>query len=165
MAAQNAVTTIVQLSDVVKNGAASLGSSNQEAQVCQNNLCILSSFYASIILVLQVMLINAVKDVTSALGDLMQATKAASGKNMQHPAMHTLKDAAKVSTNPFLQSLLSSFIYKEHDFIKKRVNCFDFCISTLHILNNYFRFNANNAFNESSCNKLIVLNSHNKHLF
>lgn len=45
---------------------------------------------------LKVMLINAVKDVTSALGDLMQATKSASGKNMQHPAMHTLKDAAKV---------------------------------------------------------------------
>merc|ERR1719225_2455513 len=54
VAAQNAVTTIVQLSDVVKNGAASLGSQNQEAQV---------------------MLINTVKDVTSALGDLMQATK------------------------------------------------------------------------------------------
>ena len=33
VAAQNAVTTIVQLSDVVKNGAASLGSQNQEAQV------------------------------------------------------------------------------------------------------------------------------------
>ena len=44
----------------------------------------------------QVMLINAVKDVTSALGDLMQATKSASGKNMQHPAMHQLKDTAKV---------------------------------------------------------------------
>ena len=42
------------------------------------------------------MLINAVKDVTSALGDLMQATKSASGKNMQHPAMITLKDTAKV---------------------------------------------------------------------
>merc|ERR1719195_1882861 len=75
VAAQNAVTTIVQLSDVVKNGAASLGSQNQEAQV---------------------MLINAVKDVTSALGDLMQATKSASGKNMQHPAMITLKDTAKI---------------------------------------------------------------------
>merc|ERR1719249_488833 len=73
--AQNAVTTIVGLSDVVKNGAASLGSQNQEAQV---------------------MLINAVKDVTSALGDLMQATKSASGKNMQHPAMITLKDTAKI---------------------------------------------------------------------
>ena len=33
VAAQNAVTTIVQLSDVVKNGATSLGSPNQEAQV------------------------------------------------------------------------------------------------------------------------------------
>merc|ERR1740128_753612 len=75
VAAQNAVSTIVQLSDVVKNGAASLGSQNQEAQV---------------------MLINAVKDVTSALGDLMQATKSASGKNMQHPAMHQLKDTAKI---------------------------------------------------------------------
>ena len=42
------------------------------------------------------MLINAVKDVTSALGDMMQATKSASGKNMQHPAMITLKDTAKV---------------------------------------------------------------------
>merc|ERR550532_398239 len=75
VAAQNAVSTIVTLSDVVKNGAASLGSQNQEAQV---------------------MLINAVKDVTSALGDLMQATKSASGKNSQHPAMHTLKDSAKM---------------------------------------------------------------------
>jgi len=35
VAAQNAVTTIVQLSDVVKAGAASLGSQNQEAQVGQ----------------------------------------------------------------------------------------------------------------------------------
>merc|ERR1719370_2621331 len=75
VAAQNAVTTIVGLSEVIKNGAASLGSQNQEAQV---------------------MLINAVKDVTSALGDLMQATKSASGKNMQHPAMITLKDTAKI---------------------------------------------------------------------
>lgn len=33
VAAQNAVSTIVQLSDVVKAGAASLGSPNQEAQV------------------------------------------------------------------------------------------------------------------------------------
>merc|ERR1712098_276155 len=83
VAAQNAVTTIVQLSDVVKNGAASLGSQNQEAQV---------------------MLINAVKDVTSALGDLMQATKSASGKNMQHPAMHQLKDTAKESETDWVHS-------------------------------------------------------------
>merc|ERR1711997_885088 len=83
VAAQNAVSTIVTLSDVVKNGAASLGSQNQEAQV---------------------MLINAVKDVTSALGDLMQATKSASGKNMQHPAMHTLKDAAKEFEHKWVRS-------------------------------------------------------------
>eukprot|EP00095_Tigriopus_kingsejongensis_P007975 maker-scaffold475_size161908-snap-gene-0.21 protein:Tk07975 transcript:maker-scaffold475_size161908-snap-gene-0.21-mRNA-1 annotation:"Talin-1" len=75
VAAQNAVTTIVQLSEVVKAGAASLGSPNREAQV---------------------MLINAVKDVASALGDLMQSTKAASGKSIQDPAMHKLKDSAKI---------------------------------------------------------------------
>lgn len=33
VAAQNAVTTIVQLSDVVKSGASSLGANNPEAQV------------------------------------------------------------------------------------------------------------------------------------
>ena len=78
VAAQNAVTTILQLSEVVKSGAASLGSPNREAQV---------------------MLINAVKDVASALSDLMQSTKAASGKSIQDPAMHHLKDSAKVSLN------------------------------------------------------------------
>jgi talin len=76
VAAQNAVTTIVQLSEVVKSGAASLGSPNREAQV---------------------MLINAVKDVAAALADLMQSTKAASGKNIHDPAMHQLKESAKVS--------------------------------------------------------------------
>ena len=40
VAAQNAVSTIVQLSDVVKNGAASLGSQNQEAQVDKQNQCL-----------------------------------------------------------------------------------------------------------------------------
>ena len=74
-AAENAVTTIVQLSDVVKSGAASLGSNKSEGQV---------------------LLLNAVKDVASALGDLMQSTKAASGKSIQDPAMHHLKDSAKV---------------------------------------------------------------------
>merc|ERR1711899_612762 len=75
VAAQNAVTTIVQLSETVKLGAASLGSPNREAQV---------------------MLINAVKDVASALSDLMQSTKAASGKSIQDPAMHHLKESAKM---------------------------------------------------------------------
>lgn len=36
VAAQNAVSTIVQLAEVVKFGAASLGSNNPEAQVCCN---------------------------------------------------------------------------------------------------------------------------------
>lgn len=75
VAAQNAVSTIIQLAEVVKFGAASLGSNNPEAQV---------------------MLINAVKDVASALGDLIQATKAASGKSINDPTMNHLKDSAKV---------------------------------------------------------------------
>lgn len=75
VAAQNAVSTIIQLAEVVKFGAASLGSNNPEAQV---------------------MLINAVKDVASALGDLIQATKAASGKSINDPSMNHLKDSAKV---------------------------------------------------------------------
>ncbi|GAB6032133.1 hypothetical protein CHUAL_010792 [Chamberlinius hualienensis] len=74
VAAQNAVATIIQLAEVVKFGAASLGSNNPEAQV---------------------MLINAVKDVASALGDLIQATKSASGKSIHDSAMLYLKESAK----------------------------------------------------------------------
>jgi len=43
------------------------------------------------------MLINAVKDVATALGDLIQATKAASGKNISDPSMNDLKESAKVN--------------------------------------------------------------------
>ncbi|XP_025831317.1 talin-2 isoform X1 [Agrilus planipennis] len=75
IAAQNAVSTIVQLAEVVKFGAASLGSDNTESQI---------------------MLINAVKDVASALGDLIHATKGASGKPISDPTMAHLKDSAKV---------------------------------------------------------------------
>ncbi|KAH1007343.1 hypothetical protein HUJ04_004589 [Dendroctonus ponderosae] len=75
VAAQNSVATIVQLAEVVKFGAASLGSDNPDSQV---------------------MLINAVRDVASALGDLIHATKAASGKPINDPAMAHLKDSAKV---------------------------------------------------------------------
>ncbi|XP_069174235.1 talin-2 isoform X3 [Procambarus clarkii] len=75
VAAQNAVTTIVQLSDIVKSGASSLGANNPEPQV---------------------MLLNAVKDVAMALGDLIHATKAASGKSLNDPAMTTLKESAKM---------------------------------------------------------------------
>ncbi|RUS77312.1 hypothetical protein EGW08_014939, partial [Elysia chlorotica] len=42
------------------------------------------------------LLINAVKDVASALSDLISATKNASGKSVQDPAMLALKDSAKV---------------------------------------------------------------------
>ncbi|XP_050295854.1 talin-1 isoform X2 [Anthonomus grandis grandis] len=74
VAAQNSVATIVKLAEVVKFGAASLGSDNPDSQV---------------------MLINAVRDVASALGDLIHATKAASGKPINDPAMSHLKDSAK----------------------------------------------------------------------
>ncbi|XP_030759474.1 talin-2 isoform X2 [Sitophilus oryzae] len=75
VAAQNSVATIVKLAEVVKFGAASLGSDNPDSQV---------------------MLINAVRDVASALGDLIHATKAASGKPINDPAMAHLKDSAKI---------------------------------------------------------------------
>jgi len=45
----------------------------------------------------QVLLINAVKDVASALSDLILATKNASGKSSHDPTMTSLKDTAKVS--------------------------------------------------------------------
>ncbi|XP_021356551.1 talin-1-like isoform X2 [Mizuhopecten yessoensis] len=74
-AAQMAVKTITRLADVVKFGAASLGSDQPDAQV---------------------MIINAVKDVASALSELISATKNASGKSVQDPAMLHLKESAKV---------------------------------------------------------------------
>ena len=42
------------------------------------------------------MLINAVKDVASALGDLLHSTKGASGKNADDPSMVALKESAQV---------------------------------------------------------------------
>lgn len=48
------------------------------------------------------MIINAVKDVASALSDLISATKNASGKNVSDPAMMTLKESAKVSQSSTL---------------------------------------------------------------
>ena len=46
------------------------------------------------------LLINAVKDVAAALGELISATKNASGKSAQDPTMSTLKDSAKVGGLP-----------------------------------------------------------------
>lgn len=45
------------------------------------------------------MLINAVKDVAKALGDLISATKAAAGKVGDDPAVWQLKNSAKVGGN------------------------------------------------------------------
>ncbi|XP_068429849.1 talin-1 isoform X2 [Clinocottus analis] len=74
-AAQSSVFTITKLADVVKLGAASLGSEDPETQV---------------------VLINAVKDVAKALGNLISATKAAAGKSHDDPSMLQLKNSAKV---------------------------------------------------------------------
>ncbi|ELW70306.1 Talin-1 [Tupaia chinensis] len=74
-AAQSSVSTITRLADVVKLGAASLGAEDPETQV---------------------VLINAVKDVAKALGDLISATKAAAGKVGDDPAVWQLKNSAKV---------------------------------------------------------------------
>lgn len=108
-AAQNAVTTIcklfclrklldistkklnffssVQLADAVKRGACSLGSGQPDSQV---------------------MVINAVKDVAAALGELINATKLASGKPIHDPAMQDLKESARVSQ--FLLTNLSDIM-------------------------------------------------------
>lgn len=45
---------------------------------------------------LQVVLINAVKDVAKALANLISATKAAAGKPHDDPSMLQLKNSAKV---------------------------------------------------------------------
>lgn len=85
-AARNAVSTITHLAEVVKYGAASLGSDNPESQV---------------------MLINAVRDVANALGDLIQATKCAAGKGANDPSMAYLKESARVMVTN-LTSLLKT---------------------------------------------------------
>ncbi|XP_034638847.1 talin-2 [Trachemys scripta elegans] len=74
-AAQSSATTITQLAEVVKLGAASLGSDDPETQV---------------------VLINAIKDVAKALSDLIGATKGAASKPADDPSMYQLKGAAKV---------------------------------------------------------------------
>lgn len=58
---------------------------------------------------LKVLLINAVKDVASALADLISATKNASGKSAQDTSMSTLKDSAKVCCMTLIFQELSCF--------------------------------------------------------
>lgn len=43
------------------------------------------------------MVMNAVKDVAAALGELINTTKLASGKPIHDPSMNDLKESAKVS--------------------------------------------------------------------
>lgn len=74
-AAGSASGTITSLADIVKLGAASLGAEDPDTQV---------------------VLINAVRDVASALDDLITATKNASGKSANDNAMFHLKASAKV---------------------------------------------------------------------
>ncbi|XP_067327333.1 talin-2 isoform X1 [Anolis sagrei] len=74
-AAHSSASTITQLAEVVKLGAASLGSDDPETQV---------------------VLINAIKDVAKALSDLIGATKGAASKPADDPSMYQLKGAAKV---------------------------------------------------------------------
>lgn len=60
---------------------------------------------------------NAVKDVAAALGELINATKLASGKPINDPAMNELKESAKVSRQKFFYYTLLKLIGKV-----KRVN-------------------------------------------
>ena len=64
-----------QLAAIVKLGAESLRANDNEAQI---------------------MLINSVKDVSLALNNLINVTKAASGKNITDPEMQRLKESAKM---------------------------------------------------------------------
>uniref|UniRef100_H2ZQQ1 FERM domain-containing protein n=1 Tax=Ciona savignyi TaxID=51511 RepID=H2ZQQ1_CIOSA len=73
-AAQSASQTISKLADVVKSGASSLGADDPDTQV---------------------ILINAVRDVASALADLINSTKDASGKSTSDQSMLHLKASAK----------------------------------------------------------------------
>lgn len=68
--------SLVQLADAVKRGACSLGADQPDSQV---------------------MVINAVKDVASALGELINSTKTVSGKTKDESAMQDLKESARVS--------------------------------------------------------------------
>lgn len=53
---------------------------------------------------LQVVLINAIKDVAKALSDLIGATKGAASKPADDPSMYQLKGAAKVKAYSYFLS-------------------------------------------------------------
>ncbi|XP_075064461.1 talin-2 isoform X1 [Mixophyes fleayi] len=98
-AAQSSANTITQLAEVVKLGAASLGSADPETQLYiylqirrpgQESIFQMNTEHC------RVVLINAIKDVAKALGDLIGATKGAAGKAADDSSMYQLKSAAKV---------------------------------------------------------------------
>jgi talin len=74
-AAGNVSAIIAQVADSVKRGASALGSHQPDAQI---------------------MLINAAKDVASALSLMIDSAKNASGKSPSDPSMNSLKESAKV---------------------------------------------------------------------
>lgn len=86
----NAICFKVQLADAVKRGACSLGSNQPESQV---------------------MVINAVKDVASALGELINTTKTASGKQVNDPSMQDLKESARVCNTFLCNEFIFVFFY------------------------------------------------------
>lgn len=59
-------------------------------------LSCLPFFILLICVFVQVVLINAVRDVAKALAELIGATKCAAGKPADDPSMYQLKSAAKV---------------------------------------------------------------------
>lgn len=97
----------MQLADAVKRGACSLTSAQPDSQV---------------------MVINAVKDVAAALGELINATKLASGKPINDPAMQDLKESARVCVDEISPVFVDvfSFVFNTHkyygDWMEKKQN-------------------------------------------
>lgn len=67
---------------------------------------------------LQVVLINAVKDVAKALGNLISATKAAAGKPHDDPSMLQLKNSAKVR-NKYISQHFIFYSKEQREFPNK----------------------------------------------
>lgn len=89
VAAQNAVRTILHLAEAVKGGAATISADSAESQVFNFEFRLIIKFF-------KVLIIHAVRDVASALSNLIQSTKHASGRAPNDPAISNLKEAAKV---------------------------------------------------------------------
>ena len=54
------------------------------------------------------LLLNAVRDVANALSNLIDTTRAASGKSVNDPAMERLKTSAKVTTDYRIMVLVNT---------------------------------------------------------